>query len=125
MTLFDTFGDSRNNDSRTESTGRGMPPRAAVPESLEARAMGRIQQCVMDVLSIANKTEDFGQAKKRIEQLFVVSKAQHRGHLAVAQRVRDQINQAYDNVLQDAQPCVDRVLEWLDREHLQQHQHTD
>jgi hypothetical protein len=54
-----------------------------------------------------------------------VSKAQHRGHLAVAQRVRDQINQAYDNVLQDAQPCVDRVLEWLDREHLQQHQHTD
>jgi hypothetical protein len=21
----------------------------------------------------------------------------------------------------DAQPCVDRVLEWLDREHLQQH----
>ena len=37
--------------------------------------MGRIQQCVGDVLHIANKTEDFGQAKKRIEQLFVVSKA--------------------------------------------------
>jgi hypothetical protein len=53
--------------------------------------MGRILQCVRDVLYIANKTEDFGQAKKRIEQLFDVSKAQHRGHLAVAQRVRDQI----------------------------------
>ena len=83
--------------------------------------MGRIQQCVGDVLHIANKTQDFGQAKKRIEQLFVVSKAQHRGHLAVAQRVRDQINQAYNEVQQNAQPRVDRVLEWLDREHLQQH----
>ena len=83
--------------------------------------MGRIQQCVRDVLAIANKTEDFGQAKKRIEQLFVAFKGQHRGHLAVAQRVRDQINQAYNDVLLDAQPCVDRVLEWLDREHLQQH----
>jgi hypothetical protein len=60
--------------------------------------MGRIQQCVRDVLYIANKSEDFGQARKRIEQLFDVSKAQHRGHLAVAQRVRDQINQAYDDV---------------------------
>ena len=59
-----------------------------------------------DVVSIANKTEDFGQAKARIEQLFVVSKAQHRGHLAVAQRVRDQINRAYDDVTLDAQPCL-------------------
>ena len=42
--------------------------------------MGRIQQCARDVLSIANKTEDFAQAEKRIEQLFFVSKAQHRGH---------------------------------------------
>jgi hypothetical protein len=87
--------------------------------------MGRIQQCVRDVLHIANKTEDFGQAKKRIEQLFVAPGAQHRGHLAVAQRVRDQINQAYDNVPPDAQPCLDRVLEWLNREHLQQRQHAD
>jgi hypothetical protein len=80
--------------------------------------MGRIQQCVRDVLAIAHNTEDFGQAKKRIEQLFVASNGQHRGHLAVAQRVRDQINQAYNDVLLDAQPCVGRVLEWLDREHL-------
>jgi hypothetical protein len=35
--------------------------------------MGRIQECVRDVLHIAGETEDFGQAKKRIEQLFVVS----------------------------------------------------
>jgi len=37
--------------------------------------MGRIQPCVRDVLYIANKTEDFGQARKRIEQLFDVAKA--------------------------------------------------
>jgi hypothetical protein len=71
------------------------------------------------VLAIANKAEDFDQARKRIEQLFVASKGQRRGHLAVAQRVRDQINQAYNDVALDAQPGVDSVLEWLDREHLQ------
>jgi hypothetical protein len=87
--------------------------------------MGRIQQCVRDVLHIANKTEDFGQAKKRIEQLFVASKAQHRGHLAVAQRVRDQINRVNDDAPSNAQPCLERVLEWLDREHLQQRQQAD
>jgi hypothetical protein len=59
--------------------------------------MGRIQQCVKDVLRIANKTEDFSQAKGRIEQLFVLAKASHRGHLAVAQRVRDQLSRAYDD----------------------------
>jgi hypothetical protein len=32
--------------------------------------MGRIQQCIRDVHYISNKTEDFGQAKKRIEQLL-------------------------------------------------------
>jgi len=87
--------------------------------------MGRIQQCVRDVLYMANKAENFGQAKLRIEQLFVLSGAQLRGHLAVAQRVRDQINQAYEDVTPNAQPCLDRVLEWLDREHLQQRQQAD
>jgi 2-polyprenyl-6-methoxyphenol hydroxylase-like FAD-dependent oxidoreductase len=87
--------------------------------------MGRVQQCVRDVLNIANKTEDFGQARKRIEQLFAVVKAQHRGHLAVAQRVQDQINRAYHDFSPKAQPCLDRVLEWLDREHLHQRQQPD
>jgi hypothetical protein len=86
--------------------------------------MGRIQQCVRDVLHIANKTEDFGQAKEHIEQLFAVSKALHRGHLAIAQRVRDQINEAYEDVPADAQRCLGRVLAWLDHEHLQQRQHA-
>jgi hypothetical protein len=87
--------------------------------------MGKIQQCVRDVLCIANKTEDFGQAKKRIEQLFAVSKAQHHGHLAVAQRVRDQIKRASDDVPSNAQPCLDWVLDWLDREHLPKSQQAD
>ncbi len=77
------------------------------------------------MLHIANKTEDFSQAKKRIEQLVVASKSQHRGHLAVAQRVRDQINRANDDAPSNAQPCLERVLEWLDREHLQQRQQAD
>jgi hypothetical protein len=80
--------------------------------------MGRIQQCVKDVLCIANQTKDFSQAKERIEQLFVVAKASHRGHLAVAQRVRDHLSRAYDDIPLDAQRYIDRVLEWLDREHL-------
>ena len=87
--------------------------------------MGRIQQCVRDVLYMANKSEDFGQARKRIEQLFDVAKAQHRGHLAVAQRVRDQIDRAYDDVPPNAQPCLDQVVEWLDREYLRQRQQAD
>jgi hypothetical protein len=40
----------------------------------------RIQQCVGDVLLIANQFEDFSRAKKRLEQLFDESKASHRGH---------------------------------------------
>ena len=87
--------------------------------------MGGIQQCVKDVLSIADKTEDFGQAKTRIEQLFVVSKAQNRRHLAVAQRVRDQINRAYNDVPLGAQPCLDEVIKWLDRDYLRQRRQGD
>jgi hypothetical protein len=84
--------------------------------------MGRIPQYVRDVvLAVAIKTQDFSRATQRIEQLFVPSKKRHRGRLAVAHRVRDQINQAYNDVPLDAKPCVDSVLEWLDREHLRAH----
>jgi hypothetical protein len=80
---------------------------------------------VKDVLRIANETEDFSQAKGRIEQLFVVVKASHRGHLAAAQRVRDQLSRACDGVPLDAQHYIDRVLAWLDRENLQKGWHAD
>ena len=40
-------------------------------------------------------------------------KASHRGHLAVAQRVRDQLNRAHNELPIDVQPCLDQVLEWL------------
>jgi hypothetical protein len=103
--------------------GRSML-RSGIPGSREG-AVGRIQQCVRDVLCLAKKAASFDQAKLRIEQLFVLSEAQHRGHLAVAQRVRDQINRAYEDVTPNARPFLDRVLEWLDREHLQQSQRAD
>jgi hypothetical protein len=80
---------------------------------IEWSTMGRIQQCVGDVLLIANRFEDFSRAKKRVEQLFVEYKVSHRGHLAVAQRVRDQLNRARNELPIDAQPCLDQVLEWL------------
>jgi hypothetical protein len=48
--------------------------------------MGGIQQCVKDVLRIAYETEDFSQAKARIEQLFVEAKAGHRGTPASCQK---------------------------------------
>jgi hypothetical protein len=85
--------------------------------------MDRIAACVRDVLRIANQTEDVGQAKDRIEQLFRVAKASHRGHLAIAQRLRDQLSVAYNDVPLDAQPCLTRVLAWLDREHLRRPDH--
>jgi hypothetical protein len=77
--------------------------------------MGRIRQCVKDVLHIANESEDFDQAKERIEQLVV--EGQRREDLAVVQRVRDHLGRAYGEVPADAQVCLDRVLDWLDREY--------
>ena len=55
--------------------------------------MGRIAQCVKDVIAIAKRSQDFGRAQQRIERLFAESKAAHRGSAAVAQRVKDQIEQ--------------------------------
>ena len=78
--------------------------------------MGRIRQCVKDVLHIANESEDFEQAKRRIQQLFVEERRRER--LAVAQRVRDQLGQRYSDERADARVCLDRVLNWLDSEHL-------
>lgn len=80
--------------------------------------MGGMRQCVKDVLHIAHELEDFDQAKKRIERFFVEFKAQHRGQLGVAQRVRDQLGEAYSDEPADAQVCLNRILDWLDREHL-------
>jgi hypothetical protein len=80
--------------------------------------MSRIAECVKDVRRIANQSQDLEEAKNRIEQLFSESKAQHRGHRAVAQRVRDQLNETDDDTAIDAQAYIDKVLAWLDREHL-------
>jgi hypothetical protein len=88
--------------------------------------MDMIAECVRDVVRIANFSEDLGQTangfpetKKRIEQLFSENKVQHRGHHAVAQRVRDQLDQAYDDQPMDAKECIDKVIDWLDEEHLE------
>lgn len=84
--------------------------------------MDRIQQCVKDVLHIANNSGDFDEAKKRIEQLFV--QAEHRQHVAVVQKVRDHLHRARDDATADGQDCLDRLLDWLDRECLPQHRNA-
>jgi hypothetical protein len=78
--------------------------------------MGRIRQCAKDVLHIVNEFEDAEQAKRRIQRLFVEERC--RDHRAVAQRVRDQLSRTYSDECADAQVCLDRVLNWLDSEHL-------
>lgn len=74
---------------------------------------GQDQQCIKDVLNIANNSEDFEQAKTRVQQLFAEGRS--REYLAVAQRVRDQLDRRYSA---DAQVCLDQIVNWLDREHL-------
>jgi hypothetical protein len=77
--------------------------------------MGRIRQCVKDVVQIANQSEDFEQAKKCIEKLF--AEEEHRQDLAVAGRVRSLLRRAYDDAPADAKVCLDRLFVWLDCEH--------
>ena len=36
--------------------------------------MGKIAQCVKDVIAIAKRSQDFGRAQQRIERLFAESK---------------------------------------------------
>jgi hypothetical protein len=93
--------------------------------------MDMIAECVRDVVRIANFSEDLGQTangfpatKKRIERLFSENKAQHHGHRAVAQRVRDQLDEAYGDQPIDAKECIDRVIGWLDEEHLERRRLT-
>ena len=78
--------------------------------------MGRIKQCVSDVLHIAYRTEDVDQAKTRIEELLLEPKTKHRGQLAVLQRVRDHVDEAYNDQPADSQVCLDSVLDWLNSE---------
>jgi hypothetical protein len=107
------------------ATARSDGPASTSAALFRGEFMGGIQQCVKDVLRIAYETEDFSQAKARIEQLFIEAKAGHRGHRAVAQRIRDQIDRAYNDVPLASLPCLDRVLEWLDRDHLRQRRQAD
>ena len=66
--------------------------------------MGRITQCVKDVIAIAKRSQDLASPTAH-QQLFAEYKAAHRGHAAVAQRVKDQIEQAHSHVPVAAQQC--------------------
>jgi hypothetical protein len=81
--------------------------------------MGTIAECVQEVRLIANRSQDFDQAKQCMEQLFSRAKAQRRGQLGIAQRVRDQLNRNRDDTPIDAQLCIDKLIDWLEREYLE------
>lgn len=68
------------------------------------------------MLHIAYGTEDVDQAKTRIEELLLETKTKHRGQLAVLQRVRDHLDEVYNDQPAVSQVCLDNVLDWLNRE---------
>ena len=81
-----------------------------------------IEACVIDVVAIAQQSHDFDQAKKRVEQLFADSQRLITKHFAVAQRVRDQLVRLHNDASGNCKQCLDQVIEWLDHDHLPQHQ---
>ena len=74
-----------------EDFGRFLGMRPALPSIIVAwaphasgDAMGKIKECVEDVKRIANRSQNFDEAKQCIEQLFSRAKVQHRGQRASA-----------------------------------------
>jgi hypothetical protein len=84
--------------------------------------MGQIEACVGDVVAIAQQSQDFDLAKKRIEQLFADSQSLIAKHFATAQRVWDQLMYASKDANGNCKQCLDQVMEWLHHDHLARHQ---
>jgi hypothetical protein len=85
-------------------------------------SISTIEACVIDVVAIAQQSQDFDQAKKRIEQLFADSQGLIAKHFAIAQRVRDQLVRPSNDASGNCKQCLDQVMQWLDRDHLAGHQ---
>lgn len=85
------------------------------------RVTSHIEACVVDVVGIAQQSQDFDQAKKRIEQLFADSQCLIAKHFATAQRIRDQLVGPTNSASGNCKQCLDQVMRWLDRDHLAGH----
>jgi polyhydroxyalkanoate synthesis regulator phasin len=78
--------------------------------------MDKIEQCVSDVVAIANGARDHEQAKVRIKELLDDAKFQH---FTVALRLRDQLRAVYNDVeTLSAKQFLDELIEWLAAKHL-------
>ena len=82
------------------------------------RALGQIEACVVEVIRIAQHSQDVDLAKKRIEQLFADAQGLVAKHFATAQRVWDQLMQAGKDANGNCKQCLDQVMEWLHHDHL-------
>ena len=83
--------------------------------------MGQIEACVVEVIGIAQHSQDVDLAKKRIEQLFADAQGLVAKHFATAQRVWDQLMQAGKDANGNCKQCLDQVMEWLHHAHLTGH----
>ena len=78
--------------------------------------MDKIEQCVSDVVAIANGARDHEQAKARIKELLDDAKFQH---FSVALRLRDQLRAVYNDVeTLSAKQFLDELIELLAAKHL-------
>ena len=78
--------------------------------------MDKIEQCVSDVVAIANGARDHEQAKARMKELLDDAKFQLGQWFSTAQRLRDQLRAVVETV--SAKQFLDELIEWLQAKHL-------
>jgi hypothetical protein len=78
--------------------------------------MDKIEQCVSDVVAVANGARDHEQAKARIKELLDDALGRR---FSVAQRLHDQLRAVYNDVeTLSAKHFLDELIEWLAAKHL-------
>jgi hypothetical protein len=81
--------------------------------------MDKIEQCVTDVVAIANGARDHEQAKARIKELLDDAKFQLGQRFSTAHRLRDQLRAVYNDVeTVSAKQFLDELIEWLEAKYL-------
>jgi bacterioferritin (cytochrome b1) len=96
--------------------GTGNPSQSAMAMDLVGGEMDQIEQCVRDVVAIANGPRDHEQAKARIKELLDNVLSQR---LSVAQKLRDQLRLVCNDVENlPAKVFLDELIEWLAAKHL-------
>ena len=83
--------------------------------------MDKIEECVTDVVAIANGARDHEQARARIKELLDDAKFQSGQRFSTARRLRDQLRAVYNDVeTVSAKHFLDELIEWLEAKHLRE-----